>query len=783
MNKIPIHTQELWEALDNKRGELNLSDGLEALTKIVKEAKRPLSIEAAQMFFGRFPKQDGAYFTPPVVAKAINFLLRERSPRNLLDPWSGAGILLTSVARSLSISNCQGIYPNSRPQEFSSLLEGGEDVEWITTDPVKWLAKTDIEYDAIVNSWLPLGSHTSEELYEVAGEIHIIKDDLSAHLMARSARLLSPTDGRGIYVVSPRFFFRSRKNTIRDNLHKLGIRLEAAFFLPSGTYDPFTSLPTYLIVTSVGEQENLFIGKLTGSKGHDKSVLKRFKSGDSTHSANAGRFVDFQSFEGLPHIEATENADRIIKKNKNTPFHMKEISKEINFVIAGTGNEFSVDPNAIYLPLIGKGPIQISIADLTMKHQNYAQIIVSEDIADPFFLAKFLSTGEGKILLETVRSDTLIPKITKARLNQLTVPLPSISIQNEVVETHKEIMEREAELLILRSNLWTNVDKVKEINAALPQQGAESGFSNWSETLPFPLASILRAAKTVGDDHKRKYEILIHFFEATSQFIATILLSAVHRDDSLFARERERFSKALTNNNKTTERADFGTWICIAEVFAKTFRNIWKKEDSRPFVHRLLSTDNESVVSFLISKRLIELLKEAAEMRNSWQGHTGIVGVEEGKRRLQFTEGLLERFQEEIGSVFTEYELIVPSSMVLVDGIYNITVELAVGALYPFEKVKRESQDGLEAGSFYLAGRDHNSPLKLLPFIKMMPSPKSYDNACYFYNRIEKGGQDIVRFVSYHFESESETSGHHPDTAKLVSYLMQSPGDFSELNM
>jgi len=43
--------------------------------------------------------------------------------------------------------------------------------------------------------------------------------------------------------------------------------------------------------------------------------------------------------------------------------------------------------------------------------------------------------------------------------------------------------------------------------------------------------------------------------------------------------------------------------------------------------------------------------------------------------------------------------------------------------------------------------------LHLLHFVRMLASPETEDTACYFYNRMEKGG---ARWVSYHFEKAAE---------------------------
>jgi hypothetical protein len=62
--------------------------------------------------------------------------------------------------------------------------------------------------------------------------------------------------------------------------------------------------------------------------------------------------------------------------------------------------------------------------------------------------------------------------------------------------------------------------------------------------------------------------------------------------------------------------------------------------------------------------------------------------------------------------------------------------------------------------------------------IKVLASPPSAQNACYFYNQANEDG---VRFVSYYHGSDSEVVQQFPDTRKLLSELFSEvPSKYSE---
>ena len=67
-------------------------------------------------------------------------------------------------------------------------------------------------------------------------------------------------------------------------------------------------------------------------------------------------------------------------------------------------------------------------------------------------------------------------------------------------------------------------------------------FPQWIETLPFPLASILRVYD-VDDDDKEKFDHLLKFFEALTIFWAIILLSSFYSDEAEFKKLLSKLRK------------------------------------------------------------------------------------------------------------------------------------------------------------------------------------------------------------------------------------------------
>ena len=109
-------------------------------------------------------------------------------------------------------------------------------------------------------------------------------------------------------------------------------------------------------------------------------------------------------------------------------------------------------------------------------------------------------------------------------------------------------------------------------------------LDQWFETLPFPLASILRAWQaTPSQDFKTKYEHLLHFFEATAEFFGVILLSAFSSNEAVFQSHKR---EARRDDAKAEiEFSTFDVWDVEASggIFRQTDTGIafrrWKKSD------------------------------------------------------------------------------------------------------------------------------------------------------------------------------------------------------------
>lgn len=115
------------------------------------------------------------------------------------------------------------------------------------------------------------------------------------------------------------------------------------------------------------------------------------------------------------------------------------------------------------------------------------------------------------------------------------------------------------------------------------KQHASERLEQWFETLPFPLASILRAWQAApSQDFKTKHEHLLHFFEGTAEFYSVILLSAFNSNEVIFEPHRRKLAAAMLKQNLTFKRATFGTWGLVIEYLGKQTRELLSENGKKP---------------------------------------------------------------------------------------------------------------------------------------------------------------------------------------------------------
>ena len=604
----------------------------------------------------------------------------------------------------------------------------------------------------------------------IGDEDRTIKDDYDNLLILLSCLRLSE-NGLAVFVVPNSFFFASGgRGKVRAILEEIGFHVTAAIELPAGTFSPVTSLTTSVIVLQKSFSNELFTGKYVPDKRHQQELLKNQEARSEGKSPSLGKLVPADTFRGFSTVEFLEKVQEQSRRMGLQAYPFNEVVLELNS--PPSSSDFSPFPeklNAVYLPMMASTHATTSQEALPERLKSYFQIIVNPEIADAELVAGLLNTSFGQLWRDSLRTGATIPRISRKLIEEASFYLlPTREAQRKVVDCHRAISSLKSELNEIGTALWNRPVNIEKIQAELRTVNQEDRFDDWIESLPFPLASILWVCHTQAGSYREQYERKINFFEALSEFLAVLQISVFSSNPSLWPSLKERLGKAMAKQNLSLEMATFGTWKTVVELLSAETRRLLNDEAEMCF--ELFRTRDRRLIEAIASKRVVSVLQNVNSLRNDWLGHTGAVRDADAQTVNEKLGQHIGTVREEYGVCWENYELLMPGECKIRSGTYLYNIRRIMGSRTPFRSITAELVESMEDGHLHVKSPNEQRALKLLPLIKVMPSPRTEENACYFYNRKQDGG---IRFLSYHFELDSEVVQEFADAAEALRELTE----------
>jgi hypothetical protein len=390
-------------------------------------------------------------------------------------------------------------------------------------------------------------------------------------------------------------------------------------------------------------------------------------------------------------------------------------------------------------------------------------------VADAEFVAGLLNSSFGQLWRDSIRTGETIPRIGQGMLEASTIYLPppkSRELQGRVIATQHAISRLRSELSELEQQLWRKPGTVEKIESSLKAVNREERLEEWIDTLPFPLASILWVCLTQGGSENDRKTRMVQFFEALVEFLAIIHLSAFSAHPTLWPEIKRKLGVTLKEGNFAFRFATFGLWTRVCESLFAELRRLQNSEEEVCF--EVFKTRSRDVLEMISSKQLVSIFQTTNKIRNQKTGHTGFIGGAGDREVNEQLLQLIAKVRDIFGTTWESYELLLPGESRFKSGSFRYSVRRIMGTRTPFAIDNVEVAEAMEDGHLHFKSPDEKRGLRLLPLVKIMPSPKTEENACYFYNRMQ--GDDI-RVVSYHFDKEAEKTEAFPGIAEAISIL------------
>lgn len=755
--------RQLWRSLDEHRDRISfqnlpsVADGLEQLG-------HSLDYDDLVFLAQRLNRHFGGAFTPPTsLCRFVAELLASREAVAVLDPIAGEGWLaarITSLGRAAQVVAVTD-------KSLASWLTKKLQLDRLRIEPHEPNGKT---FDAIV-SMPPVFAARPERRSNPDGRGDI-RDDPGLLRLLDVADMLAE-GGLIAWIVPPRFAFNNSPQSVRRNLRRYGLHLSGLLQIAPGAFAPATPMAFELALIDRTPHDDLFVAALPEEPAAQDELIARLRERHEGPQPSQGRLVTEKTFFGLGALEAADRAKRLAERRGLTPVRFSDLIEEIH---RPRRRERSIErlphhPDAVYLPEMARTDATTHQDLLPERLQSYMQLIVRREKVDPEYLAGLLNTPLGHAIRESASGGATIPRITRDRLLAATVYLPPPSDQIRAIEVLKSVRLLRSELDEVEAQVWEKPRRVADLSERVSKVNHEERFQDWVETLPFPLASILRAYHAHDRGEKEKYERLLHFFEALAAFVATIHLSALRSDVQSWLKFREQADRLFAQERYSWSRPTFGMWRTVIDGAAPIVRGMLNgSTEEQAQVLALYETADPKPIEFLVARPLLGLFQRTIPFRNRWSGHGGAVSPTEAANRHREILEELNAFRSLCGSVFLRYQSIEPREPTILPGpVFRCPARRVMGSNPQFEHVSVDLLNTPITGSLYLHNPGHTRALPLLRLVQIREAPQP---VCYFYNRLDSSGSHLV---SYHFGDQSDVTDSTGGLAPLIQDLSSPP--------
>lgn len=752
--------KKLWEYVDERRGMAEPSDSLRGWLdggSDVADRRERLHVWLDTVGAG-YSKKGGEFLSSTEVASFMSQLGRVGGGNAVLDPACGIGLLLSMAADAIDARVIHGVDLNRQVAEMAELILPPS-ARIFQADTLRSSLPLKEEYDLIICE-PPFNCRLSLPYTPPVGDGSL--NDVGEALLCWSVSRLA-AHGRAVFLL-PASCVNSRGDRLWKNLAAQGVHVRALIHVPSGHLKA-TAIESYIAVVDRTGREQLFTAQYGTDENLQSQILSNYEAHRSGRRPAQGRLVDSSTFVGFRVLEAKEQLQEMAKRKGLQPVAMKELLIEYE-VLKGAEARAVDTANDLYLPLVGRFEAVLHPDALKAKSTKVARLVINGELADARFVAASLNSEIGHLFIASVTSSAAVVKqISIEILLQGTFYLPSVPVQSKALEVMSKVRELRAELDEIELSVSAHPGQVDQQIQQLRLVNHEDTLETWLEGLPFPLASILWRYRASTGSVKEKNEILLHFFEALAEFLATIHLSAAKSDREFWGDYVNALAEVVDRGNLSFDRATFGLWKCVVEFLSAKFRKLLNEDGDR--CTAMFRTNSRDVLEMLLDRRLLTVLQDANSVRNH-HAHGGVTSLRDSEiDHTQLTD-LIQTCRSVMGMTWERFELVQPGECRFVAGLFNYKARRVMGTRTPFTTVARNTIEGMEDGALHLLDPDGERALKLLAFIRVMPSPKTEANACYFYNRKQADNQ---KFVSYHFEADSEVEEFYADTQAALEGL------------
>lgn len=306
--------------------------------------------------------------------------------------------------------------------------------------------------------------------------------------------------GYAIFTAEPNALQHNAKS-IRHHIEHYGCEVAAIFATPDTLLKHYTSIKVPLIVLKKGNVGKEFIAEIDSALQAERLVQSFF---DKTEGQNllAGVWVEKNSFEGFYRWKIQQQIHALQTEYKNfNKLSVTDIADAVN--ICKLNEEFVETENSIYIPKLGTTSVVSDINQVKIKHQNVIQVVCKKALVDAVYLAYFFKSTLGRLITDSLRSQSFIPSISKGDILRAEIAIPPLEIQREIVTSISKLNYIKDKISQFEENLALNpISSQNELNQIDSILEAVGELAN-----PDKIKSLIRAGESKLVEFKQTFSL------------------------------------------------------------------------------------------------------------------------------------------------------------------------------------------------------------------------------------------------------------------------------------
>lgn len=278
-----------------------------------------------------------------------------------------------------------------------------------------------------------------------------------------------------------------------------GYFLQGVFNAPARLFTDVQIRPV-IVVIGRSSRKSVFVAELEDDD-QALAVAGNFLDGSLSDNLHQGMALIRESFDGFESLKARLQMERLETQYKDyKSFLLGDLSEEMNSV--RSGQSFSPKENAIYVPLVGALSVTSNLDEITVKHQNLIQVVLSKKV-NSRYMAAFFQSDLGELSLRSLTRGAVIPRINKSDLAQAQVALPGLPEQEEIVASADRLQALTVAISKLKSELALNPHSASEIRAQAEGMLETIGGLTESDQI----MSMIRQGESVNLEFKQSFSL------------------------------------------------------------------------------------------------------------------------------------------------------------------------------------------------------------------------------------------------------------------------------------